>query len=217
MGTGMNHNTPALRNEKVVQNEARIGAGLGERSHAFSAGVLVSLPGLLEPAELEAKPPEWFALQTRYRFEKRVAEQLHAKGMEVFLPLRRESHCWSDRQKVVTIPLFPGYAFVRLDQLLDSRRMVLKTVGLIGFVNFRGTAAAVPPKQIDDLRLLLTEEVPFSLYPFVQIGRRVRIRGGCLNGLEGVLAQEKGKLVISIDSIQRSLAIEIEGYELDLV
>ena len=58
----------------------------------------------------------------------------------------------------------------------------------------------------------------FALHPFVHSGQRVRIRGGCLQGLEGVLVQhEEGKLVISIESIQRSLAIEIKGYELELV
>jgi transcription antitermination factor NusG len=200
-----------------VQNQARIGPGLDERSHELPGRILIAAVEPVASSDAEVKPPEWFALQTRYRFEKKVSEQLQAKGMETFLPLRRESHRWSDRHKVVTIPLFPGYAFVRLDPSHDLRRSVLRTVGLIGFVNFRGTAAAVPTKQIDDLRLLLNEKVPFSLYPFLQAGRRVRIRGGCLHGLEGVLANEKGKLVISIDSIQRSLAIEIQGYELELV
>jgi len=203
-----------------VHNETRIEAGVNGRSHAlpsFWAPVWERWSATSEHGGAEAKPPEWFALQTRYRFEKRVAQQLQSKGVEVFLPVRRENHRWSDRQKEITVPLFPGYAFVRLNQQLDERRMVLKTAGLIGFVNFRGTAAAVPPKQIEDLRLLLSEKVPFSLYPFVELGRRVRIRGGCLHGLEGVLAHEKGKLVISIDSIQRSLAIEIQGYELELV
>ncbi len=190
--------------------------GLDEQSYGPTGAVLSSVALIPLPPGSGVRLPEWFALQTRYRFEKRVAEQLEAKGMEVFLPLRRENHQWSDRRKVVTIPLFPGYGFVRVEQAMDARRAVLKTVGLMGFVNFRGTAAAVPTKQINDLRLLLSEKVPFSLYPFVQVGRRVRIRGGCLNGVEGVLAQEKGKLVISIDSIQRSLAIEIQGYELDL-
>jgi transcription antitermination factor NusG len=199
-----------------VQNQANNMMGLDEQSYGPSGAVLSSVAMIPRPPGLGVRPPEWFALQTRYRFEKRVAEQLEAKGMEVFLPLREESHQWSDRRKVVTIPLFPGYGFVRVEQAMDARRVVLKTVGLMGFVNFRGTAAAVPTKQINDLRLLLTEKVPFSLYPFVQVGQRVRIRGGCLNGVEGVLAQEKGKLVISIDSIQRSLAIEIHGYELDL-
>jgi hypothetical protein len=73
-------------------------------------------------------------------------------------------------------------------------------------------------RLIDDLRLLLQEKGQFSLHPFVQTGQRVRIRNGCLRGLEGILLKrEKEKLIISIQSIQRSLAIEIQGYELEVV
>jgi len=160
----------------------------------------------------------WFALQTRYRFEKKVAAQLAGKGMEVFLPLRTENREWSDRQKRVTVPLFPGYAFVRAARSVALRLLVLQTAGVMGFVSFARTAAIVPEKQIEDLRLLLAQAVPFSLYPFLRAGQRVRVCGGCLHGIEGLLTQrDKGKLVISIESIQRSLAIEIQGYELELI
>jgi transcription antitermination factor NusG len=169
-------------------------------------------------ALLKATLPQWFAVQTRYRFEKRVVAQLTHKSCEAYLPLLTEHHTWSDRQKVVTIPLFPGYAFVHIDQSRDAREAVLQTAGLIGFVSFGGLVLAVPAKQIEDLHLLLQERGLFSLHPFVHTGQRVRIRGGCLHGLEGVLVKhEKGKLLISIESIQRSLAIEIRGYELELV
>jgi len=167
---------------------------------------------------VNAVPAEWFAVQTRYRFEKRVVAQLSHKNCEAYLPLLTEHHTWSDRQKLVTTPLFPGYAFVHIDQSRDAREAVLQTAGLIGFVSFGGSVAAVPAKQIEDLQLLLRERGLFSLHPFVHAGQRVRIRGGCLRGLEGtVVKQEKGKLLISIESIQRSLAIEIEGYELEVL
>jgi transcription termination/antitermination protein NusG len=160
---------------------------------------------------------QWFAVQTRYRFEKTVVAQLSQKGCEVYLPLVTESHTWSDRQKAVSVPLFPGYAFVHIDQSRESRQSVLQTVGLVGFVSFHGIVVPVPTKQIEDLRLLLRQRGPFSLHPFVHTGQRVRIRGGCLHGLEGVLLQhEKGKLLVSIESIQRTLAVEIRGYELEL-
>jgi transcription antitermination factor NusG len=176
----------------------------------------VSAP--LTPVEPIAASPDWFAIQTRYRYEKKVAEQLGGKGVEVFLPLRRESHSWSDRRKLVTIPLFPGYAFVRSSVSADLRLQVLRTAGFMGFVSARGAPTSVPQKQIEDLRVLLKEEVPFSLYPFVEAGQQVRIRGGCLHGIEGILLKhDKHKLVISIASIRRSLAIEVRGYELELV
>jgi len=166
---------------------------------------------------VEPSLPHWFAVQTRYRFEKKVAAELTRKNCEVYLPTLTEHHTWSDRQKEVTTPLFPGYAFVHIDQSRNARQAVLQTAGVIGFVSFGGVVAAVPPKQIEDLKLLLQQKGRFSLHPFVKTGQRVRIRGGSLHGLEGVLLHHEGeKLVISIESIQRSLAIEIKGYELEL-
>jgi transcription antitermination factor NusG len=201
-----------------VEKLARTEMGLIERSFAASS------PGvqMRDVAHLVLRPePEaevWFAVQTRYRFEKKVAEQLSGKGVEVFLPLRKENHAWSDRKRLVTAPLFPGYTFVRSDRSVTRRLLVLQTAGVMGFVSFARTAAIVPQKQIEDLRLLLATEVPFSLYSFVQVGQRVRICGGCLNGVEGLLTKrDKEKLVISIECIQRSLAVQVQGYELEVI
>lgn len=175
-------------------------------------------PAIQTQSQIETGLLQWFAIQTRYRFEKTVAAHLRDKGCEVYLPLLTENHKWSDREKVITAPLFPGYAFVHIDQSHQSRQSVLQTVGLISFVSFRGFVVPVPSKQIEDLQSLLQHRGLFSLHPFVRVGRRVRIRGGCLHGLEGVLLQnEKGKLWVSVECIQRSLAIEIQGYELELL
>jgi transcription antitermination factor NusG len=171
---------------------------------------------------LSAPPPsipaeQWFAVQTRYRREKKVAAQLERKGCEVYLPLLTECHQWSDRHKNVSGPLFPGYAFVHLQSYRDARTRVLQTVGLVGFVNFGGIVTPVPEKQIEDLRLLLRQDGIISIHPFMKAGQRVRVRTGCLQGLEGtVLQHDRGKLLISIEAIQRSVAIEIQGYELEL-
>jgi transcription antitermination factor NusG len=172
------------------------------------------------PEILRAQPTlpstQWFAIETRIRFEKKVAAQLTSKGFQVFLPLLTEHHQWSDRKKAISLPLFPGYAFVSLYQSNDSSRAVLRTAGLVRFVGFGGIISPIPQKQIDDLRLLLQEKNPFAPHPFIQIGQRVRIRSGCLQGLEGILLHHaKEKLIISIQSIQRSVAVEIRGYDLE--
>jgi transcription antitermination factor NusG len=161
---------------------------------------------------------QWYAIQTRYRFERKVTCQLERQGLETYLPLLKEVHRWSDRQKVVDVLLFPGYAFVRLDPSPRVRRTILNAGGVIGFITFAGEAVPVPAKQIDDLRAVLSLNLPCALHPFLKVGQRVRIRNGSLGGLEGIL-QEAGskKLVISIESIQRALAITIEGYELQLI
>ena len=126
-------------------------------SYGVPAAGVVWIPTQPQPVVVVTTPPQWFAVQTRYRFEKRVVAQLNYKSCEVYLPLLTENHTWSDRQKVVTIPLFPGYAFVHIDESINARQVVLQTAGLIGFVSFGGIVAAVPPKQIEDLQLLLQE------------------------------------------------------------
>ncbi|HVI09079.1 MAG TPA: UpxY family transcription antiterminator [Candidatus Binatia bacterium] len=159
----------------------------------------------------------WFAVQIRPRFEKKVAAQLALKSIDVYLPLRNECHSWSDRQQKVAVPIFPGYAFVRVPAERERWRPVLQTPGLVGFVNFGGIVTPVPASQISGLQLLTRQQIHTTAYPYPENGRRVRIRGGCLDGLEGVIAREKDKLVLSIDSIHRSLAIEIEGYAIEFV
>jgi transcription antitermination factor NusG len=201
---------------KAVQNDVKyrwdsIGGSFGVAAIELVQARQATSQNTVEDA------PQWFAIETRHRFEKKVAAQLGHQGFTVFLPLLTEHHAWSDRQQVITIPLFPGYAFVHIGQSQDSWHTVLRTAGLIRFVSFGGNVIAVPPKQIEDLQLLLQEKGRFSLHPFVQRGQRVRVRDGCLKGLEGILVEnDKKKVVISIESIQRSLAIEIAGYELEL-
>jgi transcription antitermination factor NusG len=171
-----------------------------------------------EPAFADAVPTHWFAVLTRYRFEKTVAAQLERKSCGVCLPMLTEYRSWSDREKRVSIPLFPGYVFVRIDESRNTRQAVLQTHGLIGFVSFGGIVAAIPAKQIEDMQLLLREKGCLFPHAYAVAGQRVRIRGGCLQGVEGLLVEnEKGKLVISIEMIRRSLVVEVQGYELELV
>lgn len=169
--------------------------------------VVLSLPGA-----------RWYAIQTRYRFERSVTAQLHCKGFQTYLPLLEELHNWSDRIQPVYVPLFSGYTFVHLDLSAGLRMDLLRTEGVIGFVTFSGEATPIPVKQIDDLKVLLSRKTPCALHAFLNTGQRVRIRGGCLDGIEGILEETREKnLVISIASIQRSVAITVEGYELELV
>ncbi len=187
---------------------------------------MTTYPDWTMPEPLEAVPPStalssegpWYVVQTRFRCETRIAAQLQSKGIETFLPVLNETHRWSDRQKTVSLPLFAGYVFVRLHPSAPARARVLRTEGVMGFVHAHGDASPIPSRQIEDLRRLLAQKLPCALRAFLQVGQRVRIRGGCLDGLEGVLAESSQKtLVISIECIQRSVAVTIEGYELELV
>lgn len=165
----------------------------------------------------EPVAPPWYGVVTRYRFEKRTAAHLTRKNIQVFLPLLAETHNWSDRRKSIAVPLFPGYVFAQALLSPATKLQILQTEGVMRLVTFAHEPVAVPVKQIEDLRTLLASNVPCALHPFLHLGQKVRIRGGCLDGLEGILAEKEKHLVISVECIQRSVAIAIEGYELELV
>lgn len=160
---------------------------------------------------------QWFAVKTRSRHEKMVIRQLEERGVENFLPLFTETRRWSDRKKQVEFPLFPGYAFVRMIYAPESRMNVLRTEGVVGFVGTQGQGSPIPQEQIESIQTILKSDAAFAVHPYLKIGQRVRIRGGSLEGTEGILVGKKsdGMLVISIDLIQRSLAIRLHGYDVE--
>jgi transcription antitermination factor NusG len=163
------------------------------------------------------EPTYWYAVQTRARHEKKVAKQLQEKGVTTFLPLVIHIHRWSDRRKVVELPLFPCYAFARLGP--QTRLPALQTPGVLSIVGAHGVGAPIPNKEIEDIQTLLAQNVTSSPYPFIKVGQRVRIRGGCLDGVEGILVAEKSnrRLVVSVELIQRSVSVQIDGYEVEAV
>ena len=159
----------------------------------------------------------WFAVQTWPRYEKKVASELARKGLEVFLPLVSSEHQWADRRRIVQLPLFSTYLFVQTPGTTDSRIPVLRTNGVISFVGARGTGTPVPESEIDSVRILLRRGVSFENYPFLNVGQRVRIRGSSLDGVEGILVAKNDdfSLVVSINIIQRSLAVRVAGYRIE--
>jgi transcription antitermination factor NusG len=159
----------------------------------------------------------WFAVQTRPRFEKKVALELEEKGLESYVPLHAAKRQWSDRKQMVSLPLFPGYSFVRIAAVQDARVAVLRTHGVISFVGAKGIGAPIPDIEIEAVRTLLNQQVPFKLYPYLKVGQTVRIRGGALNGITGILTKVNGdqSLIISVGLIQRSIAMRVTGYEIE--
>jgi transcription antitermination factor NusG len=164
-------------------------------------------------------PPRWYAVRTRSRHEKLVARQLENQGIESFLPVVSQMHKWSDRRKQVDSPLFSGYAFLRMIHSSEERVRVLQTQGVVNFVGVHGTGTPIPDHQIEDIKTLVASRMPYQERAFVQIGQRVRVRGGALDGVQGILVAENGdrSLVISVEPIQRSLYVRVAGYEVEAV
>jgi len=147
----------------------------------------------------------WYAVQTRARSEKAIAQRLQEQGLRTFLPLVTEVRRWSDRKKKVELPLFSCYVFVKLAAGNNQERLrVYRTNGVFRIVSMHGEAIPIPDEQIDALRTVITEQVPWSEHPFLKIGQRVRIRGGSLDGVEGELISQNGARVLIIPSMQSS-------------
>lgn len=161
----------------------------------------------------------WFALQTKPRHEKTVANGLRDKGISVFLPLTSKLSQWSDRKRLIEQPLFPNYVFVQTAGDLESRVPALRTQGVLGFVGGRGSGTPIPNEEIEGVRTIVEQKIPFAPHPFLEIGQRVQIRGGSLDGLQGFLLAKNGdqSLIVSLGLIQRSLSIRVSGYEVEPV
>ncbi len=180
---------------------------------SWSFPELPAFAGIGADADVE----KWFAVHTRSRHEKVVAQEVRDQGITTFLPLVREVRRWSDRRKVIESPLFSCYVFVKLVPRNDERFRVLRVNGVLRFVGTHGMGIPIPDEQIQAVQALLQEQLPFCSHPFLKIGQRVRIRSGAMSGVEGILVSRSGErtLVISLDAIQRSLSVRIEGYDVE--
>ncbi|HVP42851.1 MAG TPA: UpxY family transcription antiterminator [Terriglobales bacterium] len=166
-----------------------------------------------------AEPPQWYAIRTRSRFEKKVAAELEHRGIESFLPVQQQVRKWSDRRKLVSFPLFPGYAFVRIAPVPRMRVLVASVPGVVSFVGTHHRPMAIPAGEIEHIQTLVLNNIQVTGEPFPRIGQRVRISGGVLDGLEGVLVGTRGerRFVVSVCTIERSISFCIEGYELEAI
>lgn len=158
----------------------------------------------------------WYAIHTRSRHEKTVAEELWQKEIEVFLPLRDVVSKWKDRKKLVQFPLFPGYLFARV--CIQKRKLdILKVPSVVRVIGFNNEAAPIPDEQISAVKTLVFSELPYDPFPDLATGDRVRVIRGPLRGLEGILVEKKNnfRFVISVDLIQQAVACEIDSADVE--
>ena len=151
----------------------------------------------------------WYAAYTCANHEKRVAGQLEQRAVEHFLPLYESVRRWKDRRVRLHLPLFPGYVFVRV--ALRDRLQVLEIPSVVRLVGFNGHPTALPDREMEALREGLTCQGGAEPHPYLTVGRRVRIIGGPLSSIEGILVRKKGNLrvVVSVALIQRSFIVEV--------
>ncbi|HEY2120388.1 MAG TPA: UpxY family transcription antiterminator [Candidatus Acidoferrum sp.] len=164
----------------------------------------------VQDKSLASKLP-WYALQVRARHEKNVTNYLNGMGYETFLPLSKSARQWSDRKKEIDLPLFPGYIFCRFD--VQNRLPILKTPGMLQIVGYSRIPIPVDEIEIDAIQSVVASGLPNQPCAFLEVGDRVIVQAGPLTGLEGILVECRGKnrLILSINLLQRSIAVEISS------
>src|SRR5215469_3348455 len=194
-----------------MASSSKVAGGVGAKSTLRN---LKRIPENANSQPLPVGTERWYAIQTRSRHEKRVAEQLKARSIESFLPIHRCRRKWKNGVLAdLELPLFPGYLFAR--PAIGERALVLQLPGIIGFAASTAHPTPVPDDDIDALRKI-AESLGAEPHPFLNIGDRVRIVAGPLAGWEGILIRRKQelRLVLSIQIIMRSISVEVS--ELDI-
>jgi transcription antitermination factor NusG len=168
--------------------------------------------GFNETSMATGIPQLWYAVHTRSNFERHVALEITGNGLENYLPSYEEEHQWRDRKKKVSLPLFPGYLFVRIRDVPAERLAVVKARGVVRIVGGGGRIEPVADLEIEAVKRILDASLACHGHPFLRAGMRVRVKRGSLRGLEGFLVRIKNqaRLVISVNLIAQSVATEID-------
>lgn len=165
-----------------------------------------------------AHPPScWYALYTKHQHEKSVARNLLCKGFETFLPLYAAARNWKDRAKLLHLPLFPCYVFLKTN--LERRLDIITTPGVHALVSNGGHPATIPAAQIESIRQVVSSSAHVEPYPFLKCGDWVRVRSGPLTGVHGILVRNKTiyRLVVSVEMLGRAAAVEIDAVSIERV
>ncbi len=167
---------------------------------------------------MSSEQTRWYALHTRSHFEQKVFDGLTGKSIEAFLPKVQVMSRRKDRRKKILIPLIPGYVFVHFEMEPETYWDVIKTVGVVRMVGFEGKPAPAEDEEIASLSILNGTDRTVQNRAYMKKGDRVMIMEGPLKGLVGYYLHHRGKsrkVVVSIDLLQRSLAVEIEDWALE--
>ena len=152
----------------------------------------------------------WLALQVRSRWERKAASLLSEKGYETFVPLYGSMRSWSDRRKLVQLPLFPGYVFCRERE--GAQGAILTTPGVMRFVGVGGKPAAVDKDELGAVQKMVDSGAAIHPHLYLRKGDAVEIVSGPLEGLKGfvIASQEGARIVVSVTLLQRAVCVDLE-------
>lgn len=159
---------------------------------------------------------KWYPVYTNPRAEKKAYQSLINKGVEAYLPLHRQLKKWSDRKKWVEEPFIKSYLFVRIKD--HEQAEVLMTKGISRFIYFSGKIAAMPQRQIDELKLLMASPYDLEITEEdLQPGEKIIIKAGPLKGMTGEIISYRSQkqLALRLESLGCTIIIHIAASLID--
>jgi transcription termination/antitermination protein NusG len=158
--------------------------------------------------------PRWYAVYTWARHEKKIAQHFDDRGITYFLPLYTSLHKWNKKLAKVSVPLFPGYIFVQT--LQHTRYIPLSVPGVVHFVGTAKAPTEIPAEEMELLQKAISTGLKVEPYPYLAPGNRVRITSGPMSGITGTIQRTSAgcRIIISVDMIMRSVAVEVDAASL---
>lgn len=155
----------------------------------------------------------WYAVYTWARHEKKVARHFEQRGITYFLPVYSAIHRWNKKAAKVSLPLFPGYVFV---QTAEHDYRPLNVPGVVHYVGPVRSPAEIPAEEIESLQMVMQTGRRLEPHPYLAPGNRVRIASGPMSGITGTIQRTAAgcRIVISVDMIMRSVAVEVDAASL---
>ncbi|MCJ7596689.1 MAG: UpxY family transcription antiterminator [Desulfobacterales bacterium] len=163
---------------------------------------------------------KWYAVHTRSRFEQKVYDGFAGKSIEAFLPKIQVMSRRKDRRKKILVPLLPGYVLVHFDMKPETYWDIIKTAGVVRVVSFRDKPVPANDEEVASLMILDGTDRTVQNRVYMRKGDRVMIMEGPLKGLVGFYLHHKGqskKVVVNVELLHRSLAVEIEDWALEKI
>jgi transcriptional antiterminator RfaH len=159
---------------------------------------------------------KWYPVYTHAKAEKKAAQSLAGKGIETYLPLRRQLKQWSDRKKWVDEPFIKSYLFVRITEYDQAE--VLMTKGVARFIYFGGKITPMPDRQIGDLKLLMASPLELEITEENLLpGEKIVIKAGPLKGMTGevISYRSQKQLALRLESLGCSIIIHVAASLID--
>lgn len=155
--------------------------------------------------------PAWYVLHTKSRFENVVHEGLHKKSIDVFLPKITVPSRRKDRKKMIRVPLFPGYIFVKSNLHPNHHLDIVKTVGAVKLVGDQQGPISVSEETLQSLRIMVASDQPITTGSNFSKGQRVLVINGPFSGVIGIFDRYRGldRIVVYIDALGQFAAVEV--------